>query len=249
MYFSGEWASKISRNFFDCLTDNGMLVVSSCELSVNLFPQFRPDNYPGAVLYRKINAVDKKNNTAFLITSELLVQNKDLEKNHRSPDTLIKDSAHLPIVILEKTTKPQMLVSSSEDSANVKQNQIRTLINESKLDRALDECNDAIESEKLSANLYFLRASIYKELKKYNEATVSLKQAIYIKPEYIMGHFALGNLYEIQGNATKARRSFKNALELLNELPNDALVEEFEGMPAIHIRTIILANLQTQKVF
>src|SRR5450759_866299 len=38
MYFTSEWAAKVSQNLFHSLSEEGWLVVSSCELSSNLFP-------------------------------------------------------------------------------------------------------------------------------------------------------------------------------------------------------------------
>ena len=72
---------------------------------------------------------------------------------------------------------------------------IRLLADQGHLEEALSICNKAIASYKLAPGLYFLRASILQEMDKGGEAIKSLKQAIYIDPEYIMGHFTLGNLF------------------------------------------------------
>jgi len=75
---------------------------------------------------------------------------------------------------------------------------------------------------------------------------VSLKQAIYIDPEYIMGHFTLGNLFIRQGNIRNAKRYFKNVLDLLSIYANDDILPESEGLSVKYIREIILSNMQTQ---
>ena len=53
MYFTPDWINKIAESFFQTLTDDGWFVVSSCELSSQVFPQFKSVNFPGAVIYRK----------------------------------------------------------------------------------------------------------------------------------------------------------------------------------------------------
>jgi chemotaxis protein methyltransferase CheR len=134
-------------------------------------------------------------------------------------------------------------------SANLNENliSIRLLANKGHLEEALLTCNEVILSYKLVPELYLLRASILQELEKGNEAIKSLKQSIYIDPDYIMGHFTLGNLFFRQGNIKYAKRYFNNVLELLNTISGDDILAESEGLSANYIRGIILANLQTQK--
>jgi tetratricopeptide (TPR) repeat protein len=122
---------------------------------------------------------------------------------------------------------------------------IRLLANLGHLAEALSLCNEAIASYKLSSGLYFLRASILQELDQSSEAIASLKKAIYIDPDYVMGHFALGNLYNRQGNDRNAKRHFNNVLDLLNKCSNDDILPESEGLSVKYIREIIFANMQT----
>ena len=113
---------------------------------------------------------------------------------------------------------------------------IRLLANLCHLEDALSMCNEAIASYKLSSELYFLRASILQELDKNSEAIASLKQAIYIDPDYIMGHFTLGNLYIRQGNSKNSKRYFKNVLDLLSRRINDDILPESDGLSVKYIR-------------
>src|SRR5664279_418186 len=53
MYFTPRWITKIANSFFEELCDYGWFIVSSCELSSQVFPQFDFVNFHGAVLYRK----------------------------------------------------------------------------------------------------------------------------------------------------------------------------------------------------
>ena len=134
-------------------------------------------------------------------------------------------------------------MKTREDTLNENKILIRLLADQGHLEEALSICNEAIASYKLAPGLYFLRASILQELDKSSEAIASLKQVIYIDPDYIMGHFALGNLFIRQGNAKNAKRYFNNTLELLSRCANDDILPESEGLSVKYIREIIFANM------
>jgi chemotaxis protein methyltransferase CheR len=243
MYFTNEWAAKVSQNLFNSLTDKGWLIVSSCELSSDLFPQYAPDNFPGAVLYRKgkvkftdniIQPVEYKKqgflSSFFSLVPEIKKPDQPIIKAPENPDPV-----------------PQPVLRTYEDILHEKKDRIRLLADNGHLEEALLECNEAIADYKLAPGLYYLKASILQEQDKSHEAVRALKQAIYIDPNYIMGHFTLGNLLFRQGIMKSAKLHFNNALELLNTISTEDIPSESEGLSAKYIKMIILTSLQTQK--
>lgn len=266
MYFTDAWVSKISQNLFNSLTEGGWLIVSSCELSSKMFPQFTPVNFPGAVLYHKskeeystsdIHSHDSHSRLFFNTLPSFTPEKKVVKPLLFSEDP--KNSAlkadgydNMGTLIhtntsLKETLEPQPKLKTREDILNENKVSIRLLASQGHLEEALSICNDAIESDKLELDLYFLRASILQELNKSHEAIKSLKQAIFIDPNYIIGHLTLGNIFKQQGNFKNAKRHFINALELLNTVPNDELSVEYDGFTVKYIKEIILDNLHTQK--
>jgi chemotaxis protein methyltransferase CheR len=259
MYFTSEWVTKISQDLFDSLSEDGWFVVSSSELSSYEFPQFTPVNFTGAVLYRK-----GKNGSSYSFPSIGLTEKEVQPTSTFSPlsapsespphfDLPISPSPLLPIA--HSAFQPSSFVASAkeepqtipEETSADKIFAIRLLANVGHLEEALSLCNEEIASEKLAPGLYFLRASILQELGKSTEAISSLKQAIYIDPDYIMGHFTLGNLFIRQGKTKNAERYFNNVLDLLSKCANDDILPaESEGLSVKYIREIIIANMQTQ---
>jgi chemotaxis protein methyltransferase CheR len=241
MYFTSDWVSKISQNLFQSLSEDGWFVVSSSELSSQVFPQFTPVNFPGAVLYQK-----SKNGSSYSLPlvsftakePQLLPTFSPL-----SPPPPTSSSPSLPIT--PSSLKHPHPVP--EETLADKIFSIRLLADQGHLEEALSFCNKAIESCKLAPEIYFLRASILQELNKNPEAIKSLKQAIYIDPEYVMGHFALGNLFIRQGNSKNAKRYFKNTLDLLNGCADEDILPESDGLSVKHIREIIFANMEKQQ--
>lgn len=233
MYFTKEWAGKAANNFYGSLSDQGWLVVASCELSSELFPDLAAVNFPGAVLYRKTNNVSIQTSSAFAA----VVSSEEKKPEHQL-------FQHIqPVQPSSTHVCPSVSCNSQEDSDELllKENKvtIRTLADQGRLEEALSVCNMAINDHKLSPGLYYMRASILQELDKNNEAIKSLKQALYVDPDYIMGHFTLGNIFLRQGIIKSAKRYFSNTLHLLNSLSGDDIPSESEGLSARYIRSII----------
>jgi chemotaxis protein methyltransferase CheR len=123
---------------------------------------------------------------------------------------------------------------------------IRKLANQGKLEQALLNCSEAIEVNLLAPDLYFLHATIQQQLNKNSEAMASLKQAIYLKPNYLICHFTMGNLLIRKGDFKAANLYFNNTLDLLNSLTNNQIIEDSEGLSIQLLKDIILSTRQNQ---
>ena len=261
MYFTSEWASKVSQNLFESLLENGWLIVSSCELSSDLFPKLTPVNFPDSVLYHKGKEAFLSDNIHYYLPHNELYNKKSLspsvnsDKQLLSPDyTLItKNNGSYsdpeinskPDIPMPDLLKPQLVVKTRNNILNESKTAIRMLADNGHLEEALLFCNNTIADNKLTAGLYYLRASILQEQNKIQEAIKSLKQVIYIDPDSIMGHFTLGNIFLQQGFIKKGKQYFINALKLLNTRLNEEIPAESDGLSVMNIRGIILASLQT----
>ena len=121
----------------------------------------------------------------------------------------------------------------------------RARANEGRLDEALDWSERWIVADKLDAAAHYLNAMVLQELGDREPARRSLQRAIYLKPEFALAHFALGNLAERGG---RGNQHFKNALELLSRMPAEALVPESDGLTAGRLSEIITTLLPIREV-
>ena len=80
------------------------------------------------------------------------------------------------------------------------------------------------------------------------EAALSLRKAIYLDQDFIMAHFALGNLALRQGNARGARKHFDNVLALLDGYQPDEPLPEAEGITAGRLKEIVLSTIAVRKL-
>ena len=237
MYFTEEWVDRIYRNFFNSLSDNGWFVVSSAELSPNLSPLFTSVNFPGAIFYRK------NGNGAKTLPQDRLITSDNLHEE-KTPLSIQSTAALLNPSTIEPIVQGEPADETPAEPQPTKIFAIHLLASQGYLPEALSLCNEAIGTDKLTPGLYFLRASILQEMDRYPEAIASLKQAIYLDSDYIMGHFALGNLFIREGNEKSAKRHFNTVLGLLTNYSNDDILTDSDGLSVKYIREIILANIE-----
>ncbi|HEY6838763.1 MAG TPA: tetratricopeptide repeat protein [Geobacteraceae bacterium] len=111
--------------------------------------------------------------------------------------------------------------------------------NQGKLGEALHFSERALAADKLDAGLHYLHAVILQEQGAVDGAAGSLKRALYLDPDMVIAHFALGNLFLQQGKRRDARRHFNNALAILGTYGQDDILPESEGIAAGRLMDII----------
>ena len=84
----------------------------------------------------------------------------------------------------------------------------------------------------MNPDLHGLRARILEELGRPQEAAEELRRVLYLSPDSLHAHFALGNLASRQGASAEARRAFSRLLALLRPFPAETELPEMEGLTA-----------------
>jgi chemotaxis protein methyltransferase CheR len=120
----------------------------------------------------------------------------------------------------------------------------RVYANLGQLEDALKWCDKALDVEKLNAETYYLKSTILQEENRLEEALTVLRKCIYLNPDYILAHYTLGNIYRSKGNDSDARRSFKNALDLLEKMDTDDVVSSEEMLTAGRLKMIIQSSFK-----
>jgi chemotaxis protein methyltransferase CheR len=98
-----------------------------------------------------------------------------------------------------------------------------------------------IAAEKLDPAAHYLNAMVLQELGERAESRAALMRAVYLRPDFTLAHFALGNCARAEARHEEARRHFKNADRLLRGRPDDEEVPESEGLSVARMREIIEA--------
>jgi chemotaxis protein methyltransferase CheR len=115
------------------------------------------------------------------------------------------------------------------------------------LEAALQWCRRSIEADKVDAHAHYLLASILQELGRHAESAAALRRTLYLEPDHVLAHVALGNIARRDGHAREAERHFRNALDKVAACPPEAVLGEFEGMPAGRLAETIRASLAQRR--
>jgi chemotaxis protein methyltransferase CheR len=266
MYFAPERATQVGQNLFRSLVEGGWLMVGASELSQHLFPQFASVNFPGAIAFRKETpGLPLPKAFPYEAPSFQTAENQQPVKSPAwdiQPEPafqFIKDERTLAAVngspvrneyaAVPEQSSPstglETIAKTAEETLASKVSTIRALADQGKLPEALALCEESLTSDKLNPGLHFLRAIILQELNRIEEAGVSLKRTLYLDQNFVLAHFALGNVALRQGKARAARKHFENVLSLLKENRPEDVLPESEGLTAGRFREIIMATMET----
>ena len=267
MYFSPAQARKVATNLYRALVDGGWLVVSPSETSQILFQQFLTVNFPGTIVYQRASnrfehqqapvlidyspADFNDSSDAFVaqtpitpvipqevVVSSSIIETEEIGESLFEIALSFYDRGEYAQVVetLLSATKERAVIESKTFSLLT-----RALADQGKLADALLWCDRWVETEKLNANACYLRAIILQELGHVDQSRLSLQRAVYIDPDLVLPHFALGNLALARGKLTEARKHYVNALSLLRQLPLHEVLPESDGLTAGRLIEIITA--------
>jgi chemotaxis protein methyltransferase CheR len=226
MYFTTEQARKVAGQLRRALRDDGWLVISSGDGSQALSGLFAPVNLPGAILYRKKNVVESAPLPAW------------------TPPAVIEPAVFITpalaaTVPLEPPPTPQTRDRSFSEQA-------RALADQGQLEEALRCCDRWISHDASDPAARYLHAVVLQELANAAQARRSLQQALYLDPNFVLAHFALGNLERGEERHEEARRHFHNALMLLGKCAPEELLPESDGLTAARLGQILAALLEIE---
>jgi chemotaxis protein methyltransferase CheR len=99
-------------------------------------------------------------------------------------------------------------------------------------DQAKEWCQKAISFNSFNAKPYHLMAHISEEQGNLEEAKQSLKKIIYLEPDAVPAYVSLSNIYQQEGDRTRADKMKRSALKLLQNLPKDKIFSELGNINA-----------------
>lgn len=257
MYFTPSQMSKVVGNLHHALVEGGWLAVSPSEASKALFPQFAAVNFPGAILFRKSAVLLQSEPPAMALSPEPDFFFPKVEKSippEPIDPTGTAQTASSGVGTGSMEAVPDSLAAAESlyreghygeavdtllalHSRRVLEPAAcsllaRALANQGILADALTWCERWIVADKLDAAAHYLRAVVLLEQGDAGQACTSLQRALYLDPDFILAHFALGNLERGRGKVREADKHFANALHLLRECQPSDLLPESDGLTA-----------------
>src|SRR5882724_7001867 len=268
MYFTAEGMKKVIRQLYQSLAADGWLIVSPTETSHELFSEFATVSFGDATFYRKsAREIPAKTFVAVFDESKPVVPTPERSGGELEPKRIPREETgreyqdygacaakstpsanlyHQALALYEQgryEDMEQMIVALPAEDSHLAMAMLllaRGYANGGKLAEALGWCDKAVAADKVSASAHYLRATILEEQGSLPEAVRAFKQVLYVDPQFVLGHFSLGNLALKQGRRQESEKHFENVLLLLARYEPEVIVPESEGLSAGLLREMIL---------
>lgn len=220
IYFTPAHIRRVAAGFHRSLVDGGWLAVSPSEASAASFPQFAVANFPGVILFQK-------RTDPFKVRPGSPPSPRGMEWTQTA--TVVAPPRPPPQTLPAPAPAPETMAAPIAPHAGA---QARTLANQGRPAEALPWCDRWIAADKLDSSAHYLRAVILLELADRPQARRSFQRAIYLQPDLVLAHYALGTLARGLGEREQAIRHFANARHLLARLRPADLLPESDGLTA-----------------
>jgi chemotaxis protein methyltransferase CheR len=259
MYFSPKQARKVLENLARALVEGGWLIVSPTETSILRFSPLTVVNFPEATVYRKDSEGARQPETGATHPA-IQPATHFPEQLPAKPSLPVRDQLPPgsgwppPIVAVMPDSAPESEGGgdSGQKSPAARIEEMvrfaRNFADQGDLAAALSWCEEAVAADRLNPAWHYLKAAILQEQDAMTEAILSLRKAIYLDQDFIMAHFALGNLALRQADKRAARKHFHNVLALLEAIQPEEPLPESEGITAGRLKEIVHSTMTMRKL-
>ncbi len=257
MYFNDQNRNIAIQNLTKFLTEDGWLITTPAESGFIKSPELSPVKFPNAI-YHKKGISRKEDSRPFVsriksstkkITDYLkpIAHPKIKPLARRTTDLPPSDKLDYDIYLMAvrdyesgayaQTIEKLSNLLSEEINNNAFLMKTDSMILLSKshanlgaVEKARYWCEKAIDSEKLNPEIYYLLSTILQASGDIKASIRSLKQALYLDPDFIMAHFTMGLLLQQENKLYESHKSMTNALSLLELKDPDEVLTFSDGM-------------------
>ncbi|MBA4396269.1 MAG: chemotaxis protein CheR [Syntrophus sp. (in: bacteria)] len=148
----------------------------------------------------------------------------------------------------ESTERMLAALSENQNKAKAMLLLARAFANSGELSKAEEWCRKAIENDRTNPVYCYLLANILQEMGQFDNAFNLLKTVIYLDNEFVLAHFALGNLSRQKGMTKESSRHFRNSLSLLKSYKPSDMIPESEGLTALRLTEMINSIIGMESV-
>lgn len=219
IYFGRDTTRELMQRLHQCLRDGGYLFLGHSETLWQVSEQFHLVSLgvgeAAAFVYRR--------------------QDGTKERRAVLPDRRTKDEGAPPPtperrVQPRRTEKPapkaRPVVAATAASGPA---EVRVAIAAGRYEEAVTLAGQAITTEPLSAEGFYLRGLALTDLGRDEEALVDLRKAVYLEPTMGFAHFLLAGVLDRLGHPGAAAVEYGAAADTLGSRPGDATAHELGG--------------------
>ncbi len=237
MYFSEENRKAVFHRFYSSLSSHGWLIIDPPETSNITSNWFEIVQHQNTLSYKKkafstetsfsIPHFSKTHHVSFLPESEIPDMNlaEESKETMKILENLMSQHQQISPISTILSPKPSLPQKAESKNYNKKEDSFRG--------------NVEAEPDILDPEYHYLHAIFLQEKGDLEESALSLKRALFLDPDLIVAHYALGHLARKRNNPAEAERHFRNTLDLLDKKDPQDTLPHSEGMLIKHFQEIV----------
>jgi len=259
IYFPPGLCKEITRCFFDCLEEQGSLLVGHSEHSDLIYPGFSRRFKDRAIVYQKNgpNPVWEKviairfrgsgSPPPGILTHEPPgARREGLQRPPGTEETMLFERGVLLVAQMrpvEAIAEFRRVLAVNPCNERALYSVAMLLANTGNTAEATELAERLVETNPLHLQATYLLAILARETGDFPRELVLLKKTVYLNPDFVLGHFQIGLHYLKSGDAQLAQRSLLNALRILNDRAAGDPIDGVEGMTVGRLRQTVLAMI------
>ncbi|HYX17316.1 MAG TPA: CheR family methyltransferase [Nostoc sp.] len=236
IYFDFNAIAQIIGKFYSSLTPGGFLLTGHTELHGQKTEPFQVRNFPQSAVYQRHTSLNKHKVLNTIIPDA--IESRETKISSLSLPSLgtgFDVSANTQTLL--DAAKELLIQKAYADVIQIAE-QVIALVpqhfqayclmaeayaNYGNYSQANQACQQALQISPLAIEPYHLLAQIAEEQGDHNSAKLFLKRIIYLAPNSVNAHMELGSIYEREGNVKQAQKIWRSLLEILQNLPQQAI--------------------------
>ncbi len=263
MYFDKENHKKVINKFYKTLCQDGHLLVSSVEMSQEMYKDFEMIRFNNFYAYKKSDK-QKIEDLDYLVDSIKISEQEEPKMiGNEIVEIDISDSESKYIqaydfYLAKKYDQAENILlgiyQSYQNNCDSEQKIIKIILllaniyaNNRLFEKAEYWSNIGLELDNLNTGLHYFMAIIFQEQNKVEQAIQSLKKVLYLQPDFVLAHFYLGIMNHNQQKVLESKKNFNRALNILSTMDANDIVPESEQMTVKQMMNVI--NQQLKKIY
>lgn len=247
IYFEQTAILSVVEKFYQTLKPYSYLMTGHAEVLGENLGKFKVNIFPESIIYQRQENLDKNFNHVVNVFPKQPEQKVILPPIDLGVKRTIENSFQPQVKTEQKPDIFQLLIETKElfkqkryleamgknqliiklEPNNFAANYLMAEIyaNLANYNQAVYYCNLAIVINSLAVEPYYLLAHIAEEQGNSEKAKVFLKRVIYLEPSSIYAYWELSCIYQKEGDLNKAEKMRHVALEMLEKLPSNTIID------------------------
>ncbi len=257
IYFEQTAILSVVDKFYQTLKPNGYLITGHAEILGENIGKFKVKIFPESIIYQRqenseqninrvVNLLPKQSEETLIFPQINLSENPQIErsfklrlKTEQKPDIvqLLIETKELfkQKKYWESMSKNQLIIKLEPNNFAANCLMAQIYANLGNYHQAVYYCNLAIVINSLAIQPYYLLAHIAEEQGNSEKAKVFLKRVIYLEPLSIYAYWELSCIYQKEGDINKFEKMRNVALEMLEKLPINTIIDPDGKIMAIDL--------------